>query len=1086
MTTAESLIADSASVLPTQIAIQKAQSAIQRVEASGGPSDDFAQEDWQRFESARDTVAGLAADRKLLESLQSCWQYGNEFDAAQRLSLRDSEENGAAGTAAEVPATNMIQNEDDSPRAITELVSPAAKYASTFSDWGLRLSDQDAAKQFSQMHPDVLPAAFVSLDRWRERLVFSKSLEQWREESWSTLKPVSLRSRGGDTLEVLEDQSILASGENPRMGYDLEFETDVTTLVAFRLEALTHDSLPKKGPGRSETPPQYGGAIGVFSLQGIEVWYAPRSNPDDRRRLWFQSAVADYDHNGGTDHSLTTESWMIDGGGGKDHEAVFECRDSPTDASGFLIFISHADRAPGMWEGQNIGRFRWSVSKEVGGTEQANSLAELSEEVDADAWRAELRSEIERNDLAALVDRARDHQQLEQQPLVSQFQLVDALLDNNSGGTLLRFINRDSTWQATPATSTQVRSAEVYHRGYSIDPSISIERLDDGSYSIDGNYPVFEEVELVFDLSERLPTAVKLELIPEERNGNLAFGRSTSGWVDLLDLNVAVRSQSEDENAEFKGVPIYQALSDLPTHRPLRLWATFDGNRRTYSPLFDSENPHQIVYLLDSDAADVGDLSSNQEIRIKFETTRHFARFRLSFSTDDFEVPDAKQEALDLARFVCEQNPNQYWAQVKLANTCLAQNPPRFDEAMSHAIAAYALEPENPSSSSLLLKATSIDRLAEDESHQRATILALKRLASNAPNSNLPSEYIQATYNTAGSLIKSDPEKAIALYKFILDARPDDPKVISDVATMLTLNLVYVGIRSEVELGLRTFHRALEMDPTLSWANNNLGAAYFWTGQLDKATEYYRKQIAMAPEKSGITYSNLARVIVFRQGDLSKAIELCRKGVSNSPKDARIFHELGRFLLEADQFEEALSTYQTAVELQPKNTLYMFYLAQVLAKLDRADEAEELRQKAIAIGLDSSRTLPEVNKLAWSLLTAEDETLRDYDVALKMFRQAMKNSPPVTVDKRTLGVAHYRNGNWQEAMDTLSASLKSRPDNGYDLFFLAMADWQLGNKEQARQWYDEATVWMTEHQPHSPELIRFRDEAEKLLQESEQ
>jgi hypothetical protein len=45
-----------------------------------------------------------------------------------------------------------------------------------------------------------------------------------------------------------------------------------------------------------------------------------------------------------------------------------------------------------------------------------------------------------------------------------------------------------------------------------------------------------------------------------------------------------------------------------------------------------------------------------------------------------------------------------------------------------------------------------------------------------------------------------------------------------------------------------------------------------------------------------------------------------------------------------------------------------------------------------------------------------------------------------------------------------------------------MTEWQLGNKEKARQWYDEATAWMTKHQPYGAELIRFKNEAEKLLQ----
>ena len=30
----------------------------------------------------------------------------------------------------------------------------------------------------------------------------------------------------------------------------------------------------------------------------------------------------------------------------------------------------------------------------------------------------------------------------------------------------------------------------------------------------------------------------------------------------------------------------------------------------------------------------------------------------------------------------------------------------------------------------------------------------------------------------------------------------------------------------------------------------------------------------------------------------------------------------------------------------------------------------------------------------------------------------------------------------------------------FDWFFLAMAHWQLGHKEEARRWYDQGVAWM--------------------------
>src|SRR5262249_53002423 len=81
----------------------------------------------------------------------------------------------------------------------------------------------------------------------------------------------------------------------------------------------------------------------------------------------------------------------------------------------------------------------------------------------------------------------------------------------------------------------------------------------------------------------------------------------------------------------------------------------------------------------------------------------------------------------------------------------------------------------------------------------------------------------------------------------------------------------------------------------------------------------------------------------------------------------------------------------------------------------------------------------------------------------------------------TLGAAYHRVGNWGQAVAALEKSLKFQGDNSFDLFFLAMARWQLGEKEQARKSFDQAVQWMDKYAPQNEELRRFRSEAEELL-----
>ena len=44
-----------------------------------------------------------------------------------------------------------------------------------------------------------------------------------------------------------------------------------------------------------------------------------------------------------------------------------------------------------------------------------------------------------------------------------------------------------------------------------------------------------------------------------------------------------------------------------------------------------------------------------------------------------------------------------------------------------------------------------------------------------------------------------------------------------------------------------------------------------------------------------------------------------------------------------------------------------------------------------------------------------------------------------------------------------------------------MAHRQLGNLDEATQWYDKGTEWMDKYQSGDDELLRFRTEASQLL-----
>ena len=73
---------------------------------------------------------------------------------------------------------------------------------------------------------------------------------QQSEQQWSVLAPGSIQSKNGATLTVLEDHSLLAGGKIPAFDtYVVETAAIPPGTSGLRLEVLTHESLPRKGPG---------------------------------------------------------------------------------------------------------------------------------------------------------------------------------------------------------------------------------------------------------------------------------------------------------------------------------------------------------------------------------------------------------------------------------------------------------------------------------------------------------------------------------------------------------------------------------------------------------------------------------------------------------------------------------------------------------------------------------------------------------------------------------------------------------------------------------------------------------------------
>jgi hypothetical protein len=130
------------------------------------------------------------------------------------------------------------------------LANPVLSFASP--EQQAELDKLRAAEKEAKQARDDYEKKLADLQKeWEESLIAG---DKPTEPTWQSLVPVKLSASDGIKLRALDDQSILAEGENAeRSTYELEVNAgELSKITALRLEALPHESLVNQGPGRAD------------------------------------------------------------------------------------------------------------------------------------------------------------------------------------------------------------------------------------------------------------------------------------------------------------------------------------------------------------------------------------------------------------------------------------------------------------------------------------------------------------------------------------------------------------------------------------------------------------------------------------------------------------------------------------------------------------------------------------------------------------------------------------------------------------------------------------------------------------------
>lgn len=332
-------------------------------------------------------------------------------------------------------------------------------------------------------------------------------------------------------------------------------------------------------------------------------------------------------------------------------------------------------------------------------------------------------------------------------------------------------------------------------------------------------------------------------------------------------------------------------------------------------------------------------------------------------------------------------------------------------------------------------------------------------------------------------------DSAEHLFEKLVKLRPEN---IADILSLASLKIN----KGDIEECMDLCRNVLAINDKSINAHNIIGFCYIRLGKIEQAINEFNQVIELDP-LNVIGHMNLAKIFTSVQR-FEEAEKELKTVIKLQPDYNDAYLELGHLYFVQKKYEEAINAYNTILEKDPQNIslniavanayfaqedyesaldlleplrknpkyddnlqLHSF-LASLLLKLNRADDAEDEYKKILAI---NPRFRPAYDiGLIYTDQGKNEETIEIYEQALKL-------NPDLNEMLLYLAVAQQQNKEYDEAADSISKLIAIQPENYY-LQFIKF------NILAADSRFDEARKTLDEIPKLSDEL---RSEYEKII-----
>jgi Tfp pilus assembly protein PilF/peroxiredoxin len=189
-----------------------------------------------------------------------------------------------------------------------------------------------------------------------------------------------------------------------------------------------------------------------------------------------------------------------------------------------------------------------------------------------------------------------------------------------------------------------------------------------------------------------------------------------------------------------------------------------------------------------------------------------------------------------------------------------------------------------------------------DQGLEAAAVVAFERAAQGNPSAS-------TLYQLGTLLVRSQqPVKARAAFERALEIQPDLSEAANDLGTVLAQD-------GDIPGAIERFRAAIRATPDYPDALNNLGYALLLSGEAQEARDLYEKALKLQPDFPE-ALNNLG-LILAREGDMDRAEPYFRKALSHRPDYSEAANNLALVLVRRGQTDAAIRLLETFIEAHP-------------------------------------------------------------------------------------------------------------------------------------------------------------------------